>query len=90
MKSGLSGQSIKPASNQLLKIIDTILIKCYLQTNDAMVAPVIRLNYCNFNETEKILKSMNKYNDLIILYQTKGSIFLGFKKQLLVLSLLLV
>ncbi|KAL1489629.1 hypothetical protein ABEB36_013573 [Hypothenemus hampei] len=59
-------------SYQLLQIIDTVLVKCYLQTKDAMVAPIIRQNYCHPQETEKILKKMHKYNDLIILYQTKG------------------
>ncbi|CAG9762236.1 unnamed protein product [Ceutorhynchus assimilis] len=60
------------SANQLLQIIDTTLVKCYLQTKDAMVAPILRQNYCHLVETEKILKKMNKYNDLIILYQTKG------------------
>ncbi|XP_066141377.1 vam6/Vps39-like protein [Euwallacea fornicatus] len=60
------------SSYQLLQIIDTVLVKCYLQTKDAMVAPILRQNFCHLAETEKILKKMKKYNDLIILYQTKG------------------
>lgn len=47
-------------------------MKCYLQTNDALVAPLLRLNHCHLQETEKILKKMGKQNELIILYQTKG------------------
>lgn len=60
------------STQQLLQIIDTTLLKCYLQTNDALVAPLLRLNHCHLGETEKILKKMGKHNELIILYQTKG------------------
>ncbi|KAF2900283.1 hypothetical protein ILUMI_05905 [Ignelater luminosus] len=66
----------KPSSNkstqQLLQIIDTTLLKCYLQTNDALVAPLLRLNHCHLAETERTLKKHGKHNELIILYQTKG------------------
>lgn len=55
-----------------MQIIDTTLLKCYLQTNEALVAPLLRRNYCHLGETEKILKKMGKHNELIILYQTKG------------------
>lgn len=58
--------------NTLLSIIDTTLLKCYLQTNDAMVAPLLRLNMVHFNETERVLKKHNKVSELVILYQTKG------------------
>lgn len=47
-------------------------MKCYLHTNDALVAPLLRLNYCHLAETERTLKKHGKYNELIILYQTKG------------------
>lgn len=56
----------------MLQIIDTTLLKCYLQTNDALVAPLLRLNYCHLAETERTLKKYGKHNELIILYQTKG------------------
>ncbi|KAL3283596.1 hypothetical protein HHI36_006734 [Cryptolaemus montrouzieri] len=56
----------------LLQIIDTTLLKCYLQTNDALVAPLLRLNYCHLAEAEKVLKKMGRHNELVILYQTKG------------------
>ncbi|XP_067011579.1 vam6/Vps39-like protein [Anabrus simplex] len=59
-------------TQQLLQIIDTTLLKCYLQTNDALVAPLLRLNHCHLHETEKTLKKYQKYSELIILYQTKG------------------
>lgn len=56
----------------LLSIIDTTLLKCYLETNDSFVASLIRLNNCHLEESEKILKSYKKFGELIILYQTKG------------------
>ncbi|GLV35804.1 Vacuolar protein sorting 39 [Carabus blaptoides fortunei] len=60
------------ATTQLLQIIDTTLLKCYLQTNDALVAPLLRRNHCHLGETEKMLKKHHKFSELIILYQTKG------------------
>ncbi|KOC60066.1 Vam6/Vps39-like protein [Habropoda laboriosa] len=60
------------ATEQLLKIIDTTLLKCYLQTTDALVAPLLRLNHCHLAEAEKTLLMHQKYSELIILYETKG------------------
>ncbi|KAJ1528436.1 hypothetical protein ONE63_006848 [Megalurothrips usitatus] len=60
------------ATEQLFQIIDTTLLKCYLQTNDAFVAPLLRLNHCHLGEAERMLKKHNKNSELIILYQTKG------------------
>ncbi|KAG6441077.1 hypothetical protein O3G_MSEX001642 [Manduca sexta] len=57
---------------QQLELIDTTLLKCYLQTNDALVAPLLRLNNCRLEETEKTLLQHGKHSELIILYQTKG------------------
>ncbi|CAH0400093.1 unnamed protein product [Chilo suppressalis] len=57
---------------QQLELIDTTLLKCYLQTNDAFVAPLLRLNNCRLEEAEKTLLQHSKYSELIILYQTKG------------------
>lgn len=62
------GKNLTP----LLSIIDTTLLKCYLQTNDSFVAPLLRLNYCHLEESEKTLRQYQKYGELIILYQTKG------------------
>lgn len=55
-----------------VQIIDTTLLKCYLQTNDALVAPLLRSNNCHLAEAERTLKKYKKNNELIILYQTKG------------------
>ncbi|KAF7284851.1 vacuolar protein sorting 39 [Rhynchophorus ferrugineus] len=70
--SGNLNEKPSKSTAQLLQIIDTTLLKCYLQTNDTLVASLIRLNNCHFAETEKILKKKGKHNELIILYQTKG------------------
>ncbi|XP_017845432.1 vam6/Vps39-like protein [Drosophila busckii] len=62
----------KSSSKSLLEIIDTTLLKCYLQTNDALVGPLLRLNKCHLEESEKMLKKYNKLSELIILYDGKG------------------
>ncbi|BES93929.1 Vacuolar sorting protein 39 domain 1 [Nesidiocoris tenuis] len=69
LKEDHDGHKSKP---QLMQIIDTTLLKCYLQTNDALVAPLLRRNFCNLEETERILKKHQKYPELIVLYKTKG------------------
>ncbi|XP_018576853.1 vam6/Vps39-like protein [Anoplophora glabripennis] len=71
-RGNLNERATSKSTSHLLQIIDTTLLKCYLQTNDALVAPLLRLNHCHLVETEKILKKMGKHNELIILYQTKG------------------
>ncbi|XP_011210738.2 vam6/Vps39-like protein [Bactrocera dorsalis] len=62
----------KSTSKSLLSIIDTTLLKCYLQTNDSLVAPLLRLNQCHLEESEKTLKKHDKISELIILYQMNG------------------
>lgn len=42
-----------------------------MQTNDSLVASVIRMNHCDLEESEKTLLKYQKYGELIILYQTK-------------------
>lgn len=45
-----------------------------LQTNVALVAPLLRLenNHCHIEESEHVLKKAHKYSELIILYEKKG------------------
>ncbi|KNC27078.1 hypothetical protein FF38_10779 [Lucilia cuprina] len=62
----------KSTSKSLLSIIDTTLLKCYLQTNDSLIAPLLRLNQCHLEESEKTLLKHDKMSELIILYQTNG------------------
>ncbi|XP_058058938.1 vam6/Vps39-like protein [Anopheles bellator] len=71
LKEGASEGSSKNFA-ALLAIIDTTLLKCYLQTSDSMVASVLRMNHCYLEESERVLKKHDKYVELIILYQTKG------------------
>ncbi|KAK6183438.1 hypothetical protein SNE40_010920 [Patella caerulea] len=70
----VEGNSVIKTKKQLSQIIDTTLLKCYLQTNDALVAPLLRLqdNNCHIEESERILKRKEKFSELIILYQKKG------------------
>ncbi|XP_035892749.1 vam6/Vps39-like protein [Anopheles stephensi] len=70
-KSNADGPTDKNMS-ALLAIIDTTLLKCYLLTNDSLIAPVLRMNHCYLEESERVLKKHEKYVELIILYQTKG------------------
>lgn len=62
----------KSSSKSLLTVIDTTLLKCYLQTNDSFVAPLLRLKHCHFKESEKTLKKYDKLSELIILYEING------------------
>ncbi|KAJ8308553.1 hypothetical protein KUTeg_013427 [Tegillarca granosa] len=68
------GNTTIKSKRQLSQIIDTTLLKCYLHTNDALVAPLLRLkdNNCHIEESEKILKKKEKFSELIILYEKKG------------------
>jgi len=58
----------------ILEIIDTTLLKCYLETNDALVASLLRLetNCVNIPEAERVLKKTQRLKELVILYNTKG------------------
>ncbi|KJE91752.1 vesicle fusion protein, variant [Capsaspora owczarzaki ATCC 30864] len=58
---------------EVSQIIDTTLLKCYLDTNAALVGPLLRVeNYCHVGESEKILKRSERYAELVMLYQGKG------------------
>lgn len=62
------------AIERLKQEVDTTLLKCYLKTTDALVASLLRLpdNHCKLQVTEKALTKFHKYNELIILYQSRG------------------
>ena len=62
-------------SHILLDLIwKIILFDSLFQTNDALVAPLLRLkdNNCHIEESERVLKKYLKYSELIILYEKKG------------------
>ncbi|XP_060583141.1 vam6/Vps39-like protein [Ruditapes philippinarum] len=68
------GNTMVTSKEQLTQIIDTTLLKCYLQTNDALVASLLRLkdNKVHIEEAERSLKKKEKFSELIILYEQKG------------------
>ncbi|KAK4469869.1 hypothetical protein MN116_007377 [Schistosoma mekongi] len=58
---------------RLLELIDTSLLKCYLSTNTARVAPLLRQeNACILDESVKTLLKHKRYQELIMLYQSRG------------------
>ncbi|CAH8526043.1 unnamed protein product [Schistosoma haematobium] len=58
---------------KLLELIDTSLLKCYLSTNTARVAPLLRQeNACILDESVKTLLEHKRYHELIMLYQSRG------------------
>eukprot|EP00048_Salpingoeca_helianthica_P011412 m.164578 g.164578 ORF g.164578 m.164578 type:complete len:851 (-) comp15225_c0_seq3:104-2656(-) len=59
---------------QYLETIDTTLLRCYLQFNQAMTAPFLRLaqNFCNVEESEKLLKAADKLPELVLLYRNRN------------------
>jgi len=60
-------------NKMLAQVVDTSLLKCYLQTNEAMIAPLLRVdNNCHVEECERVLKRAKKYTELVSLYQNKG------------------
>ena len=69
----VEGIIVIKSKRQALQIIDTTLLKCYLQTNDALVAPLLRLkdNNCHLEEAERFLKKSQKFTELVIFYNTR-------------------
>nr|CAB3267641.1 vam6/Vps39-like protein [Phallusia mammillata] len=70
----VEGNTTMHSKRQILQVIDTTLLKCYLKTNDALVAPLLRLpdNHCHVEEAERVLKRAQKHRELIELYKKKG------------------
>ncbi|KAJ3033544.1 Vam6/Vps39-like protein [Rhizophlyctis rosea] len=57
----------------LMEIVDTTLLKVYLQVNKSLVGPLVRVqNHCNLEESEKVLLENQRYLDLVDLYRGKG------------------
>ncbi|KAJ3012619.1 Vam6/Vps39-like protein [Thoreauomyces humboldtii] len=67
----------------LSEVVDTTLLKVYLQVNEALAGPLLRVaNYCNVEESEALLlkrqvndlgrRSAQKYDELVGLYRAKG------------------
>ncbi|KAG0702685.1 Vam6/Vps39-like protein [Chionoecetes opilio] len=60
--------------NEKLQIIDTTLLKCYLQTNDSLVQPLLRMpdSHVSVMEGERVLRHSHKYPELVLLLKTRG------------------
>ncbi|VDM98242.1 unnamed protein product [Thelazia callipaeda] len=58
----------------VLQVVDTTLLKCYLQTNESLVPLLLRLpdNMCILADSEKVLLERRKYYELYILYEKKA------------------
>ncbi|PVU85114.1 hypothetical protein BB560_000916 [Smittium megazygosporum] len=55
------------------KIVDTALLKVYLECGQSFVGPFVRVkNYCDVKESEELLKRFNKYKELVDFYFSKG------------------
>ena len=70
----VEGVMVIKTKKAILEIIDTNLLKCYLETNDALVANHLRMktNCVNIREAERVLKNTGRLRELVILYNTKG------------------
>jgi len=68
------GSPVIKSKRQMLQILDTTLLKCYLRTNSSLVAPLLRLkeNNCHLEETERALRKGQKLSELVIFYNTRG------------------
>ncbi|XP_047989752.1 vam6/Vps39-like protein [Leguminivora glycinivorella] len=64
--NGQDGQSV-------LELIDTTLLKCYVQLNDTKaLIDLLRENNYQLEEAENILTLHERFSELVILYQTHG------------------
>ncbi|PIO70219.1 hypothetical protein TELCIR_07937 [Teladorsagia circumcincta] len=56
-----------------LQVVDTALLKCYLQTRPSLVDSLLRLhnNSCFFEDAETILLNENRLPSLFILYESR-------------------
>ncbi|VDM61636.1 unnamed protein product [Angiostrongylus costaricensis] len=56
-----------------LQVVDTALLKCYLQTRPSLVDSLLRLhnNSCFFEDAESILLAENRLPSLFILYESR-------------------
>lgn len=58
-----------PRDINQLRIIDTVLLKTYLNSSPSMISSLLRLkdNYCIQSECERILRDANRPNELVLL-----------------------
>ncbi len=69
----IEGKPVLKTRQQILQIIDTTLLKCYLKTKENLVPFFLRReqNFLHLDESERLLTQHNKISELIILYEKK-------------------
>ncbi|CAF0790190.1 unnamed protein product [Brachionus calyciflorus] len=69
----VDGRPVIKKKIQVLEIIDTTLLKCYLKSKENLVQFFLRRdpNFLHLDESERLLNQHNKLNELIILYEKK-------------------
>ena len=69
----IEGRSVFKNRLQILQIIDTTLLKCYLKSKENLVPFFLRRdpNFLHLGESERLLTEHDKTNELIILYEKK-------------------
>lgn len=69
----IEGRPVLKTRQQILQIIDTTLLKCYLKTKENLVPFFLRReqNFLHVDESERLLIQHNKMNELTILYEKK-------------------
>lgn len=72
-KFSSTGAASLKSRNEKLQIIDTTLLKCYVQTNDSLVQPLLRMRDSRVSvvEGERVLRHAHKYPELVLLLQTR-------------------
>ena len=69
----IDGRPVLRTKSQILQIIDTTLLKCYLKSKENLVQFFLRrdANFLHLEESERLLVQHNKITELIILYEKK-------------------
>lgn len=69
----IENKQSKTSLKQILEIIDTTLLQCYLKIREQLVKNLLRREqtYFHLETSEKLLKQHQKLNELLILYERK-------------------
>lgn len=69
----IEGRPVFKTRFQILQIIDTTLLKCYLKSKESLVPFFLRRDqiFLHFEESERLLIQHNKMSELIIFYEKK-------------------
>uniref|UniRef100_A0A0M3IU59 Vps39_1 domain-containing protein n=1 Tax=Ascaris lumbricoides TaxID=6252 RepID=A0A0M3IU59_ASCLU len=75
-KHGENGSSSEEVSNHknVLQVVDTTLLKCYIKANESLIASLMRLpdNMCILADSERILMEHGKFYELYLLYEKRS------------------